>query len=98
MSTHREDFIQSIYTASKGHPDILLESLKFYAEKLKKISLKQYIKVLLTIKLLENILRGIALESKYFEKNNIIEMSIIFDTEDKAIVPLIKYFNANSMN
>ena len=87
----RDDYIKSIYE-QKDHPQWILDSVDYHANILKKCSLEEFIKALFTIKLLENMLRGIVGQSNQFVTHDLKNFPIISDNMTPALVPTIKYF------
>jgi len=87
----RKDYINSIYQG-KNHPDWMLDSINKHATILSDVSLEQFIKAIFSIKLLENMLRGIVGQSNQFDQNDLQNFPFVFDDMTEALIPTIKYF------
>jgi hypothetical protein len=92
VQEHREWFIESIYKGIESHPIILKQSVCFYINKLHKLSNDEYIKILLQLQLLENVLRKICANSLEFSQRDLNSFNIIFDLENSSCKPIIKNF------
>lgn len=95
IKKQRDDYIRSIHEATEKDPFWLLKTVRNHAGILTNLKkYPSYIKALLSIKLRENILRGVLGNSAHFLKNDDLEnIKIIYDTEEEDIIPTIKYFS-----
>ncbi len=97
IEEHKKDYIRSIYKSSANHPFFLQETVKHHAEKLSKFSPNEYIKALLSIKLLENVLRAVIGNSTEFLKYDLKKFEFVCDSGNCNIESTIKYFSLFSM-
>lgn len=90
---HKKWFVESIRLGVVSHPEDLATAVNYYADKLDKLKKSdQYIKALLQIRLLENVLRGICAKSLEFEQKDLESFNVTFDTETLAGAQIVAKF------
>lgn len=96
INSHRHYYANSINP--ENHPDFMKESAQNYVNKLsKKLSPNEYIKALLMIRLLENILRGVVGWSNQFVSFGLDEIRLECDEVTESSIPVVKYFSMYSI-
>jgi len=98
IEKYRDDYLSSAISSCKNNPDFARLSVHHHCKILKNLSLPDYVKAMLFIQLIENIIRSFLSNTEAFKRGDLNSFQWYSDVMSKKIYPTVCHFVHYSIN